>query len=149
MRCAAACSVSFMKAMGNTRIAMARKRRWLVLVVEDDPEVRSSTAEVLRARGLFVATAGEAERALEIMTHVVVDVLLTDIVLPGPMNGFDLARVARRLHPAIRILCTTGFAAVADAAAGECGGCERLLMKPYTPGQLSAEIRSALLPDGP
>jgi CheY-like chemotaxis protein len=124
---------------------MARKRRWLVLVVDDDPDVRSSTADVLRARGLFVVVAGDAERALEIMTHVVVDVLLTDIVMPGPMNGFDLARVARRLHPAIKILCTTGFASVADAAAAGCSSCERLLMKPYTPGQLSAEIRNALL----
>jgi CheY-like chemotaxis protein len=124
---------------------MARERRWLVLVVDDDPEVRNSTADVLRARGLFAVTAGDAERALEIMTHVVVDVLFTDIVMPGPMNGLDLARVARRLNPAIRVLCTTGFASMADLAGGDCGSCERLLMKPYTPGQLSAEIRSTLL----
>ena len=124
---------------------MARKRRWLVLVVDDDPEVRNSTAEVLRARGLFVVTAADAESALDLMTHVIVDVLFTDIVMPGPMNGFELARVARRLNPAVKVLCTTGFAGVADAAAGDCNSCERLLLKPYTPGQLSDEIRSALL----
>jgi CheY-like chemotaxis protein len=116
----------------------------LVLVVEDDDEVRDYAVAVLRDGGFLVASSGEAAGALEFMRHVVVDVLFTDIVLPGAMNGLALARAARQLNPRLRVVCTTGFARAAEDDPGW-GLCERFLGKPYRPDQLRLGIASVAL----
>jgi two-component system, response regulator PdtaR len=113
----------------------------LVLVVEDDVEVRDFAVAVLRDGGFLVAATGDAESALGFMRHVAVDVLFTDIVLPGAMNGLALARAARQLNPRLRVVCTTGFARAAEDDAGW-GLCERFLGKPYRPDQLRIGIES-------
>jgi CheY-like chemotaxis protein len=115
----------------------------VVLVVEDEPDVRDYAVTVLREDGSFLVIAvADAGGALEIMQHVIVDVLSTDIVMPGSMGGVELARVARRLNPDVKIVCTTGFARAAEAALLDF--CERLVRKPYKPAQLRAEIRRVL-----
>jgi CheY-like chemotaxis protein len=114
------------------------------MIVEDDGDVREYAARVLRETGWLVALAADAEGALKIMEHVVVDVLFTDIVLPGPMDGVELARAARRLNPDLKVICTTGFAEVA-ASERLLEFCVRFLNKPYRPGELTRNISEALV----
>jgi CheY-like chemotaxis protein len=120
---------------------MVEKYR-IVLVVDDEPEVREYAAQVLRTHGFLVAAAANAEAALEILQNVIVDVLFTDIVMPGRLDGLALAGRARRLQPRIRVVCATGFARIEDDAALDL--CRRLLRKPYRPQQLITEIDGAL-----
>jgi CheY-like chemotaxis protein len=119
-----------------------RGRYRVVLVVDDEPDLREYAQHVLRERGFLVLTSADAEAALEAMRHVIVDVLFTDLVMPGTLDGIQLAHAARRMNPAIKIVCTTGFARISDSEMGE--ACERLLRKPYRPDQLAAEIESVL-----
>ena len=119
-------------------MAAWQQRRVVVLVVDDEPDVLDYTVRALREAGFYVVSAPDADRALEVLRRVVVDVLFTDIVLPGRLDGWQLAFAARRLHPRTKVLCTTGFAPVRDeASVRSLGG---FLPKPYGPEQLRAEI---------
>ena len=82
-----------------------------VLLVEDDALVRAHTAAQLIALGYRVTTAENAERALEEAdVGLTPDLLFTDIVMPGAMNGFDLARHLRQRWPRLKVLYMSGFA---------------------------------------
>jgi DNA-binding NtrC family response regulator len=114
----------------------------VVLVVDDDLSVLEVATEALRHAGFLVAGAASADSALEILRHVEVDVLFTDIVLPGQLDGWQLAFQVRRINPRTRVLCTTGHDDVReDAAVRACG---RFLPKPYLPEQLAQEIEHTL-----
>ena len=81
-----------------------------ILVVEDQPEVRQAAVRLLKALGHVTVEADQAAAALEILErddHF--DLLFTDIVMPGSMNGVDLALEVRRRHPEMPILFTSGF----------------------------------------
>ncbi len=80
-----------------------------VLVVEDAEVVRMLTVEVLEELGFEALEAGDAAQALALLEHQPVDLLLTDVGLPG-MNGQELAERACTLHPALRVLFATGYA---------------------------------------
>lgn len=80
-----------------------------VLVVEDAEVVRMLTVEVLEELGYEALEAGDATQALALLEHESVDLLLTDVGLPG-MNGQELATRACTLHPSLRVLFATGYA---------------------------------------
>jgi len=81
-----------------------------VLVTEDDPDVLTIAAETLRLSGYEVYTAANATEALAILKRgTPIDVLFTDIVMPGGINGIALAREARRLRPGIGVLLASGY----------------------------------------
>lgn len=80
-----------------------------VLVVEDAEVVRMLTVEVLEELGYEALEAGDAAQALALLEHESVDLLLTDVGLPG-MNGQELATRACTLHPSLRVLFATGYA---------------------------------------
>src|SRR5262245_43889161 len=116
-----------------------------VLVVEDDDVIRKLGARLLRGAGYFVLEAGSATEALaaarELAWHV--DLLLTDVVLPG-MSGADLAQQLARRHPSLRVLFISGYPrdvlverGVAPPDAAE------MLEKPYTGSQLLVQVRAA------
>jgi DNA-binding NtrC family response regulator len=113
----------------------------VILVVEDDAEVRWVARQALVENGYFVLTAPDAETALKFMRIVIVDVLFTDIVMPNGMNGFQLARLARAVSPGIKVVCTSGFDWVRENAWEIC---TTMLAKPYQPAQLIAEVERAL-----
>ena len=115
-----------------------------VLVVEDDELVRTHAAAQLRGLGYRVSVAGSGPEALRLLDALwPVDLLFTDLVMPGGMNGQDLVREAARRHPALRCLYTSGYAEASSdlAAAGSL-----LLNKPYRRQDLAAKVREALEP---
>ncbi|HUC10341.1 MAG TPA: PAS domain S-box protein [Stellaceae bacterium] len=81
-----------------------------VLITEDDPDVLAIAVETLRSLGYEIYSAANAAEALTILKRgTPVDVLFSDIVMPGGMNGVELAREARRLRPGIRVLLSSGY----------------------------------------
>jgi CheY-like chemotaxis protein len=116
-----------------------------IMVVEDEPEIRELVATSLAVEGFQVLCAEDGLDALsQLDTHPEVDLLFTDIVMPGDLHGFDLARQARLIRPDIKLLYTSGFALA--AALSLTGPIEdaRLVRKPYRLNQLIREIRRTL-----
>ena len=117
-----------------------------ILICEDDEDVRAYSAEVLRELGYRVLEAGDGPEALKLLrtsgTHV--DLLFTDVVLPGGMTGSELAKEAAAFCPALKILFTTGYARNAIVHQGRLDPGVQLLTKPFTYGDLAARIRDIL-----
>jgi len=116
----------------------------LVLVVEDNAQIRRLSATSLMALGYATVEAEDGPSALAILDREArVEVLFSDVVLPGGMNGFDLAREAKRRRPDLKVLHATGFAD-RDALSGDGSdtGAE-ILHKPFRRvelGQRMAEL---------
>ena len=116
-----------------------------VLVVEDDPEVRNLTATFLKGLGYGVLEAGDAAAALALLRGApVVDLLLTDVMLPGNINGRDLAIELRDKYPEIRVLFMSGYAdpglSPDDLAATEA----HLIDKPFSRSDLAMMVRVSI-----
>jgi CheY-like chemotaxis protein len=119
-----------------------------VVVVDDDPHVRSSIARALRQRGYEVLEAGNGPAALELMVDQRrrIDLLVTDVVMPG-MDGCELANTARRGRPALQVLYISGYTDDAVVHHGVARGDVDLLEKPFHSEALAARIRQ-MLDDG-
>lgn len=114
-----------------------------ILVVEDEDDVRELVSISLRHCGFSVLSVPNAEVALQIlMEQVKFDLLFTDIVMPGVIDGFELADRAKRLQPDLKILYATGFAHVSRRPADKLHG--KLIHKPYRPDELASEVKQAL-----
>jgi CheY-like chemotaxis protein len=113
----------------------------VVLIVEDEPDIRALAQSVLLRCGFCVLSAADADAALAIMAVILPDLLFTDIVLPGGIDGLQLAALAKSLDPEIKIVATTGYA-VPGERLGEIGS--SVLPKPYAPRQLIEHIDKAL-----
>ena len=129
-------------AVAAEKTVMAGAPAATVLIVEDDEAVRDTTRDALAVLGYRTLTAADAAGALAILVRdQAVDLLFTDIVMPGEMNGVDLAHAARRLRPGLKLLLTSGYAAAAESRAEE--GVP-VLIKPYRHDQLAARIAALL-----
>jgi CheY-like chemotaxis protein len=116
----------------------------LIVVAEDQEDVRLTTVESLRDLGYTVVHASGGVEALDVLgRHGEATVLLTDVVMPG-MNGRELSERARSLYPNLKIVFTTGYAADAIASDGCLEAGMLMLPKPFTTGQLAAIIRTAI-----
>ena len=123
----------------------AASGRGTILVVEDDQDVLAVTAECLREFGYYVVTAVDAARALEILRgEQPIDLLLSDVIIPGGTNGAQLAVKARRIRPQLKVLLTSGYAATALSL--EHGLPEDLSVvgKPYQRDELARKLRLAM-----
>jgi CheY-like chemotaxis protein len=113
-----------------------------VLVVEDDPDVREIAVAVLETEGYRVLEAANGDKALRLLAgapEVHVDLLFTDVVMPGRLDGIDLANEVRRLRPRLLVLYATGFAnLVRDHDYSELRG--PVLRKPYRPVELRRAV---------
>ena len=107
-----------------------------VLLVEDNPDVASVSSNLLEQLGYTVRRATDAETALREIERNNIDLVFSDIVMPGKMDGLDLARRLREIRPDLPILLATGYS---DAAAGARGDFP-ILRKPYEIHQLSQAI---------
>ncbi|MBK7974611.1 MAG: response regulator [Deltaproteobacteria bacterium] len=114
-----------------------------VLVVEDEPMVRSFVCEVLTTAGYQVAPVASADDALARCRDATasVDLVLTDVVMPG-VNGAELARRARTLRPGLKVVFMSGFPDESRSDLGELGGV--LLRKPFTSEALLKTLRASL-----
>jgi len=113
-----------------------------LLVVEDDDAVRELTVEMLRNLGYAVTTAANAAEALEVLRgDAPIDLLFSDVVMPGGISGVSLAREAAKLRPGLRTLLTSGY--VAEGALMEANEFP-LIDKPYDVAGLSAVLRTML-----
>jgi signal transduction histidine kinase len=115
-----------------------------ILVVEDNPEVRTFVTSAVEELGYTALQAEDAESAERVMAaHPEVSILLTDVVMPGP-SGVQLADVVTKRHPGLRVLLMSGYARdiVERAAPGHDN--IRLLAKPFTIQQLAEALRGAL-----
>jgi PAS domain S-box-containing protein len=116
-----------------------------ILVVEDDQEVRATVTEMLRDLGYNVLTAKDAASALPILeSGVKIDLLFTDVVMPGPLRSPELARKAKERMPSIGILFTSGYTENAIVHGGRLDPGVNLLAKPYSRHVLATRIRRAL-----
>src|SRR6185312_3566519 len=116
-----------------------------VLVVEDDEDVRAAAIEMLSDLGYRVLRAKDAQSALAIVeSGVPIDVLFTDVVMPGPLRSPELARKAQERLPNIAVLFTSGYTDNAIVHGGRLDDGIELLSKPYTREALARRLRHIL-----
>jgi CheY-like chemotaxis protein len=117
-----------------------------ILVCEDDDDVRAYTVEMLRELGYRILEAHDGPSALRLLARQEgkVDLLFSDIVLPGGMTGADVAREARKLQAGLPVLFTTGYARNAIVHHGRLDEGVQLLTKPFSYQDLSTRIRDIL-----
>jgi CheY-like chemotaxis protein len=117
----------------------------IVLVVEDDPLVRRAALRVLQSKGYAVLDAASAEEALALLGdhEGPVDLLLTDLVLPG-MNGLDLARQLLRERPALKVVCMTGYVGRDFGSGVPAEEDIEFINKPFDHEGLANKVRSVL-----
>ncbi len=120
-----------------------------ILVVEDQPEVRALVVRLLVDYGYEVTEAASGPAALAILREDAdFDLLFTDIVLPGGMDGTVLAKGARKLCPALAILYTTGYTGNALVHGGALDRDAAVIAKPFDKRKLARMVREALDRDG-
>ena len=120
----------------------AVRRAWFlaqaftVLYVEDDPLIREAFVKLLSSKGFRIVPTDDGHAALRILAEEHVDVLFTDIAMPG-LSGVELAKQAKRLRPNLKVIFATGHAVRAHEAAR----IGKLLIKPIRAQQIEVEIR--------
>jgi PAS domain S-box-containing protein len=115
-----------------------------VLVVEDNEKLRRVVVKQLSDLGYEVFESEGAAAALDFLRTGTVDLLFTDIIMPGGMNGADLARTARSFLPNLRLLFTSGFPGGRLDSGGWLSPKDRLLSKPYRQDELARALREVL-----
>jgi PAS domain S-box-containing protein len=116
-----------------------------ILVAEDDDHVRGTVVDTLQELGYHVLAANNAESALDVVrSGVKVDLLFTDVVMPGALRSVDLAHKAREHLPAIAVLFTSGYTQNAIVHGGRLDAGVELLSKPYSREDLARKIRLVL-----
>lgn len=119
----------------------------VILIVDDNPDVRRVAVQHITELGYQVVEAGDAQQALEILSgdqHV--DLLFTDVVMPGGLMGDELARRAQELRPNLKVLFTSGFAEASIEGGHGAASVKRrnLLSKPYRKADLARRLEEVL-----
>jgi CheY-like chemotaxis protein len=116
-----------------------------VLVVDDEEAIRQLIAEVLREAGYRVLEAGDGPSALRLLqSDTRIDLLLTDVGLPGGLNGRQVADAARATRPALKVLFVTGYAENAVVGNGHLEPGMEVLTKPFAIAGLAARVRDII-----
>lgn len=116
-----------------------------ILVVEDDAAVRAGAVELVESLGYRVLAAGSAAEAFELVeggAHV--DLVFTDVIMPGPLKTTDMVARIRERHPGMAIVYTSGYTEDAIVHNGKLDRGVDLISKPYTPDELSLKLRQVL-----
>src|SRR3954447_10604246 len=135
---------------GSLQAPAAARGHETILVVEDDPLVQGYVIAQLGSLGYRTLAAGDGATALALVQQgAQFDLLFTDIIMPGGMNGQELAEAVRRLRPGMRVLYTSGYTDNALDHEGHLGPGVALLRKPYRKADLSLRIREVLAGEPP
>lgn len=121
----------------------------LVLVVEDEVLIRMAAADHLRSCKFKVAEAGSAAEAQElVLSGLKVDIVFSDITMPGPMDGIALAQWLHEHAPGVPVVLTSGVTSSLDAAKAACKNVRSYAPKPYDYDGIVTSIRRALAARG-
>lgn len=116
-----------------------------VLVVEDDEQVRSTVVETLSDLGYSVLTAKDAQAGLNVIeSGVPIDVIFTDVVMPGPLKSSEMARRAKERLPGVAVLFTSGYTENSIVHGGRLDPGVELLSKPYSREALARRLRHVI-----
>lgn len=116
-----------------------------ILVVEDNDDVRAYSVDILRELGYRVIEAHDGPSALRLLARQIkVDLLFTDVVLPGGMNGAQVAAQARGIKPDLKVLFTTGYARNAIVHHGRLDAGVQLITKPFSMSDLAIRVRDVI-----
>jgi PAS domain S-box-containing protein len=120
-------------------------REETILVLEDDDDVRTFSVETLRDLGYRVIEAHDGPSALRLLERQSrVDLMFSDVVLPGGMTGAEVAKQARELRPELKVLFTTGYARNAIIHHGRLDKGVKLITKPFGSAELAMKVRDVL-----
>ncbi len=116
-----------------------------VLVVDDEPTVRMLVGDTLAELGYRAIEVGDAKSALKVLeSDVNIDLLITDVGLPGGMNGRQMADIARQSRPNLKVLFITGYAENAAVGNGHLESGMHVMTKPFAIEKLASRIRDIL-----
>jgi PAS domain S-box-containing protein len=116
-----------------------------ILVVEDNPAVRETATDILRGLGYMVLEAADGVQALAVAKdEQKIDLLFTDVIMPGGMTGPTVAKEMRAQRPGLRVLYTSGYTENAFVHQGKLDDGVELLQKPYRRQALAQKIRAVL-----
>jgi CheY-like chemotaxis protein len=117
-----------------------------VLVVDDEPTVRMLVTDVLEELGYATIEAGDSVEGLKVLrSEARIDLLVTDVGLPGGMNGRQMADAARQTRPDLKVLFITGYAENAVLGHGQLGPGMHVVTKPFNLDALTARIRELIV----
>jgi len=116
-----------------------------VLVVDDEEDLLKVAQQYLQRLGYTVEGASNAAQALEVLEkNSSIQLLFSDVVMPGDLNGYQLAEQATLLYPDLKVLLTSGFTAKALSSNGQDRFNANLLAKPYNEDEVARRIRFVL-----
>ena len=127
--------------------AMRKGKRASILVVEDEPQVREFLVESLEILGYQVIQAEDAQSGVDRLNFACPDLLITDFLMPGMMNGADLVKQAHAIYPGLPAIIATGYADL--DAIDEAIDRDMILPKPFQLTDLAYKVHSALKRTGP
>lgn len=138
---------SQLSSVGVAERSSAKQGQERILIVEDRPDVAELARIVLEEYGYQPTVTHSASEALKVLEKESFELLFTDLIMPGGMNGVMLAREVRRKHHRMKIILTTGYAENSIERT-DAGGTEfEVISKPYMPADLAKKVRRVL--DGP
>lgn len=120
-----------------------------ILVVDDNADVRMVVVTQLRSLGFVVIEAGDAIAALKIIKgSQPIDLLFTDVIMPGGMTGLELGRLAQTIRNGLKVLYTSGFVEAPSQDSEQLTMAQgNMLSKPYRLRELARKVKSILLPE--
>jgi signal transduction histidine kinase/CheY-like chemotaxis protein len=117
----------------------------VVLLVEDEPDIRMVVVDLLEDTGYTVLTAGDGASGLRIIdSEVQIDLLVSDVGLPGSINGRQLADAARQRRPGLKVLFITGYAEASTVGSGSLEDGIQVLTKPFTLTAFASKVQGMI-----
>jgi len=128
----------------DTVVSRGPRRSGTILVIDDEPVMRQVCARMLAADGFQVHCAEDGEQALAMLEALDPDIVLTDVRMPGSMDGLSLLREARRRNKDRDVIVMTGGQEIGNAVDALRGGAADYLVKPFEPDLLLSVVRRCL-----
>jgi len=114
-----------------------------ILLVDDHKPFRDSLAKILEGEGLRVFPANDGEEALDILRNELIHLVLTDLKMPK-MDGVELLKVAKTIHPEVEVILITGYGTVDTAVTAMKDGAFDYIQKPFKPREILKPVRKAI-----